>query len=109
MTIALKLDRGDGDKYTLYLEANPPYSVAYHVNVHQEGRQPRVLHGCILPEEFEAVALEMMKANEEAAVKAFGAALQTVQFIQQPEPRRYSYGRAEATNAPQTGTTTVPA
>jgi hypothetical protein len=51
-------------------------TIAFSTNPNGERRS--VFSAVIHPRDFEALAMEMVKANPQAAVKAFGAAMQTV-------------------------------
>ena len=54
-------------------------------------------------EDFEALGREMVKANPQAAIKAFGAALQEVHAVHPPKPKPVD----RPVNATQTDTVTA--
>jgi hypothetical protein len=55
-------------------------------STNREGQKKSTFNMAIYARDFETLALEMVKANPEAAIKAFGVAMQAAQFPSEPEP-----------------------
>jgi hypothetical protein len=74
--------RYDGWLHAISLPGTSLIEVGYRVD-HAQGM--RRVYTYIGAAEFGALAKEMMKANPERAIKAFGAAMQDVSFPSEPE------------------------